>query len=128
MKPALAAGILASLFAAGSGLVWLLAGGPSAVAVLTGGTLPIIISAGSLLVFFARKYPPDSQKRYQHFVLTNFLVKVVFIGVWTTLILRTTALPQGPFVVSLLANFFAWHVFEAARYQSALLRLTKGAT
>ncbi|MFB0517231.1 MAG: hypothetical protein ACETWG_11605 [Candidatus Neomarinimicrobiota bacterium] len=130
MRPVITGTILGVLFALASGLVWLLAGRPNAVAVFAGGILPIAISAGSLFVFFVLKTQPDQQRRYQRFVVTNFLVKVVLIGLWTAAILLATALPPGPFVGSLLVNFFIWHLFEAYRYQAALgavaVRLGRG--
>jgi hypothetical protein len=124
MRPGHAASILVCLFIAGSGLVWLFSSGEAAIAVVTGGLLPIVISAISLGLFFARKTQEVSHERYQRFVLINFLVKVVLIGAWTVLFLLITALPRAPFVMSLLLNFFAWHVFEAYRYQSTFGTLT----
>ncbi len=112
--------ILGVLFIAVTGLVWLVAGGASAVAVFAGGILPIATSIGSLCIFFALKPDTGSQRRYQRFILINFLVKVVLIGLWTALVILAMQLPRGPFVASLLVNFFAWHVYEACRYQQRL--------
>lgn len=120
MRPVLAGAILGVLLVAVSGLVWLVAGKPGALAIFAGGILPVAISTGSLVIFFTRMPRRGGYRQYQRFVLTNFLVKVVFIGLWTALVLLTTSLPRGPFVFSLLVNFFAWHVFEAYRYQSTL--------
>jgi len=121
MRPALAGAILGALFVAGSGLVWLVAGGASAVAVFAGGILPIATSIGSLFIFFALNLDTGSQGKYQRFILINFLVKVVLIGLWTTLVILAMQLPRGPFVASLLVNFFAWHIYEACRYQQWLI-------
>jgi len=120
MKPAFVGAILGGLFMAGSTLVWLVAGRLSAVAVVVGGLVPIAISVGSLAVFHTRRPRLGHQRKYQRFVLINFLVKVVFIGLWTAVILLATPLPREPFVVSLLFNFFGWHLFEAFRYQRQL--------
>jgi len=121
MRPALAGSILGALFVAGSGLVWLVAGGASAVAVFAGGILPIATSIGSLFIFFALKPDTGRQRKYQRFILINFLVKVVLIGLWTALVILAMQLPRGPFVASLLVNFFAWHVYEAYRYQRQIM-------
>ena len=121
MRPALAGSILGALFVAGSGLVWLVADGASAVAVFAGGILPIATSLGSLFIFFALKLDTGSQRKYQRFILINFLVKVVLIGLWTALVIRAMQLPRGPFVASLLVNFFAWHFYEAYRYQRQIM-------
>ena len=126
MRAGHAASLLGLLYLAGACLVWLLNGREAALAVVTGGLLPIAISGISLAIFFARKSRRGSHNRYQRFVLINFLVKVVLIGAWTALFLLVTALPRTPFVVSLLLNFFAWHVFEAYRYQSTFSKLTAG--
>ncbi|UCH11269.1 MAG: hypothetical protein JSU61_05105 [Fidelibacterota bacterium] len=124
MRPGHAALILGCLFIAGCCLAWLLSSRDTAVAVITGGLLPIAISGISLVVFFARKSRSADHHRYQRFVLINFLVKVILIGGWTALVLLTTSLPRTPFVVSLLVNFLAWHIFEAYRYQSTFGKLT----
>ncbi len=121
MRPLLAGTILGVLFIISSGLVWFAAGGASAAAVFAGGILPIAISLTSLFIFFAYKPDRGSQKKYQHFILINFLVKVVLIGLWTALVMLAMQLPPGPFVASLLVNFFAWHVYEAYRYQQQLM-------
>jgi len=60
------------------------------------------------------------QGDHERFVVINFMVKVVFIVLWVSLILLWTELPRISFVVSLLVNFFIWHVFEAYQYQGYL--------
>lgn len=121
MRPLLTGAILGTFFIAGSGLVWFAAGGANAAAVFTGGILPIAISIGSLFIFSVLKPDTGGQRKYQRFVLTNFLVKVVLIGLWTALVLLAMRLPRGPFVASLLVNFFAWHVYEAYSYQQRFM-------
>ena len=95
--------------------------GEPALAVFAGGILPIATSIGSLCIFFALKPDTGSQRKYQRFILINFLVKVVLIGLWTALVILAMQLPRGPFVASLLVNFFAWHIYEACRYQQRLI-------
>ncbi len=121
MRPILAGAILGALFIAGSGLAWLATGSAGAAAVFAGGILPIAISISSLIIFSILKPDAGGQRKYQHFVLANFLTKVVLIGLWTALILLAARLPRGLFVASLLVNFFAWHVYEASRYQQRLM-------
>lgn len=113
--------ILVVLFIAITGLVWLVTGAADALAVFVGGILPIVISIISIFAFFTLKPHTRSYKRYQRFVVVNFLVKVVLIGLWTALIILSVKIPPGPFVVSLLANFLAWHIYEAYRYQQRLM-------
>lgn len=121
MRPGLAGAILGTLFIAGSGLAWLAAGSAGAAAVFAGGILPIAISISSLIIFSILKPDTGGQRKYQRFVLANFLIKVVLIGLWTALILLAVRLPRGLFVASLLVNFFTWHVYEALRYQQRLM-------
>ncbi|MBA7603749.1 MAG: hypothetical protein GH143_06140 [Calditrichaeota bacterium] len=121
MRPLLAGTILGALFVACSGLVWLVAGGVTALAVFAGGILPITISVSSLFIFSILKPDTGGLRKYQHFVLVNFLVKVVLIGLGVALVMLAVRLPRGPFVASLLVNFFAWHVYEAYRYQQRLM-------
>ena len=121
MRPLLTGTILGVFFIVSSGLVWFAAGSADAAAVFTGGILPIAISIGSLFIFSVLKPDTGDQRKYQRFVLTNFLVKVVLIGLWTALILLVMRLPRGPFVASLLVNFFAWHVYEAYSYQQRFM-------
>jgi hypothetical protein len=112
--------VLVAGFIAGIGISGLLAGSSVATAVLAGGILPLAISGTSLAVFFSRRFRFIEQAAYQRFVVINFIIKVLFIGAWTAVMLLSTHLPIAPFIVSLLINFFIWHVFEAYRYQSAL--------
>lgn len=118
---------LGGLFLAVSGMVWMMAGERNALAVLAGGSLPIAISVVSLYAFLVAAAKGESQRYHQRFVGINFLVKVVLIGLWMAFILRATTLPRIPFVVSLLVNFFTWHVYEAYRYQAYLQAALKGA-
>ncbi|MFC1481435.1 hypothetical protein ACFL6E_04215 [Candidatus Neomarinimicrobiota bacterium] len=94
-----------------------------ALAVLLAGVVPIGISAVSLLLFF-RVETKRTAAGHDRFVLINFLVKVVLIGTWLTSLLLATKLPHWPVVISLLANFLAWHLYEAYRYQSHLTSLS----
>ncbi|MFC1619405.1 hypothetical protein ACFL45_05615 [Candidatus Neomarinimicrobiota bacterium] len=112
--------VLVAGFIAGIGISGLLAGSSVATAVLAGGILPLGISVTSLAVFFSRRLTYVEQAAYQRFVVINFIIKMLFIGVWTAVMLLSTSLPIAPFVVSLLINFFVWHLFEAYRYQSVL--------
>ena len=112
--------VLVAGFIAGIGISGLLAGSSVATAVLAGGILPLAISGASLAVFFSRRFTFVEPAAYQRFVVINFIIKVLFIGVWTAVMLLSTPLPIAPFIVSLLINFFVWHLFEAYRYQSAL--------
>ena len=118
---------LGGAFLAVSGIVWVLASGRSALAILAGGGLPIAISVISLYVFQVAAENGESQRHHDSFVAINFLVKVILIGLWMVLILLATTLPRIPFVVSLLVNFFTWHVYEAYRYQAYLQAVTTGA-
>ncbi len=118
---------LGGLFLVVSGVVWMVAGERSALAVLAGGSLPIAISVVSMYAYLVAAAKGKSQTYHQGFVVINFLVKVVLIGLWMALILRATTLPRVPFVVSLLVNFFTWHVYEAYRYQAYLQAAPKGA-
>ncbi len=113
--------ILGVLFIAITGLVWLVTGAANALAVFVGGILPIAISIISIFTFFTLKPHTRGPNRYQRFVVINFLIKVVLIGLWTALIILSVKVPTGPFVVSLLANFLAWHIYEAYRYQQRLM-------
>ncbi len=95
----------------------------TALAVLLGGVVPIGISAVSLVLFFRM----DSNRTvagHGRFVLINFLIKVVLIGSWLTSLFLTTKLPRMPVVISLLANFLTWHLYEAYRYQKHLTSLS----
>ncbi len=112
--------VLGGLFVAASGMIWPVAGSSTALAVLAGGSLPIAISVVSLYILLAGGTRGGQQGYYQRFVVMNFLVKVVLIGMWLAFILLATPLPRIPFVISLLANFFAWHVYEGYCYQSYL--------
>ena len=94
-----------------------------ALAVLLAGVVPIGISAVSLLLFF-RVDTNRTITGHERFVLINFLVKVVLIGSWITSLFLATKLPRLPVVVSLLANFLAWHLYEAYRYQKHLISLS----
>ncbi len=127
MSMRIAAPALGGLSLAASGVVWMIAGERSAWAVLAGGSLPMAISVVSLYVFWVAAAKGASQIHHQRFVVLNFLVKVVLIGLWMALILRATTLPRVPFVVSLLVNFFTWHVYEAYRYQAYLQAAPRGA-
>ena len=120
MRPLWPAVVLIIGFVAGIGISGLLAGAATATAVLAGGILPLVVSGASLAVFFYRKAGIVQQGAYQRFVVINFIAKVILIGGWTAVILLTTSLPIAVFVVSLLVNFFLWHLFEAYRYQSVL--------
>ena len=123
MKAFLTGTLLGALMLTGAGAMWLAGGGSGAVAVLAGGLLPLVISVGSLVVFFLVLQPGKmGQKSYQRFVLTNFFIKVFLLGGWLAAILLATSLPRIPFIASLLLNFMAWHVYEAYRYQSAVGR------
>ncbi|UCH62938.1 MAG: hypothetical protein JSU77_00310 [Fidelibacterota bacterium] len=117
MRPLIAGASLGVLFFISSGLVWFTAGSAGAAAVFAGGILPITISICSLFIFSILKPDTGGHKKYQRFILANFLVKVVLIGLWTALVLLAIHLPREPFIASLLINFFAWHVYEAYRYQ-----------
>lgn len=118
---------LGGVFLAVSWLVWMVAGERYALAVLAGGSLPIAISVVSLYAFLVVAAKGESQSLHQRLVVINFLVKVVLIGLWMALILRATTLPRVPFVISLLVNFFTWHVYEAYRYQVYLQADSRGA-
>jgi hypothetical protein len=120
MRSSWLAVVLVMGFIAGIGASGLLAGAATANAVLAGGILPLVISGASLAWFFYRKAVIVQQGAYQRFVVVNFITKVVLIGGWTAVILLTTSLPIAVFVVSLLVNFFIWHLFEAYRYQAVL--------
>jgi hypothetical protein len=120
MRPIWIVCILVAVFIAGIGLSGLLIGSSAAIAVLVGGILPLVISGTSLAMFFSRKSGIALEETYQRFVIINFITKVLLIGVWTAVILLATSLPVAAFTVSLLVNFFLWHLFEAYRYQSAL--------
>ena len=124
MSMQLVAPVLGGAFLAVSGMVWVMASGGSALAVLAGGGLPIAISVVSLYAFQVAAENGESQRHHDSFVAVNFLVKVVLIGLWMVLILLATTLPRIPFVVSLLVNFFTWHVYEAYRYQAYLQAAT----
>lgn len=122
MRPVALGTMLAALLLAATAAMWLLTGGAGALAVLAGGSLPLAVSVGSLLVFLFMLRPGHiDRKGYQRFVGTNFLVKLVLMGAWLAVILLNTSLPRGPFVVSLLVNFMAWHLLEAYRYQAVAL-------
>ena len=112
--------ILVVLFITITGLVWFVTDIANALAVFIGGILPIAISIISIITFITLKLHTRGRKRYQRFVVINFLAKVVLIGLWTALIILSVKIPKGPFVVSLLANFLAWHIYEAYRYQQRL--------
>lgn len=120
MKSFWLAMILVVVFIAGIGASRLLAGAAAAIAVLAGGIIPLVVSGVSLALFFYRKAGIVQQGAYQRFVVINFIAKVILIGGWTAVILLTTSLPIAIFVVSLLVNFFLWHLYEAYRYQSVL--------
>lgn len=117
MRLPLGAVILGGLFLASALLA--LAVGDSALflAVSAGGFLPLSISVVSLIVFSRLLPGQTGSRKHDHFVLVNFLAKVVLIGAWITAILVLTDWPQAAFVISLLVNFLAWHLYEAFRYQ-----------
>ena len=114
-------GLLGTFFIVTAGTArWM--NGAIGLSILAGGILPICISVTSLVLFHIRVFPRAQEKGiYERFVLINFFVKIVLIAIWVGIILAGTDLPQLPFAISLLLNFFSWHLFEAFRYRDRLL-------
>ena len=113
--------ILVALFLAAAGMARLFGDNGLFLAVSTGGLLPLTISAVSLVVFFRLLRGKLDPRKHDRFVIVNFLTKVVLIGAWITAVIVLTTWPQAAFVVSLLVNFLAWHLYEAFRYQQYYL-------
>ncbi len=113
----LGAVILGGLFLAAALLA--LAVGDSALflAVSAGGLVPLTISVVSLVVFFRLLPGQTGPRKHDRFVVLNFLAKVVLIAVGMTAVLVLTNWSRAAFVISLLINFLAWHLYEAFRYQ-----------
>ena len=107
----------------------------SGMAVLAGGAVPLLISTVSLHFYASRglglmRIPAAGANRvttwaYQRFLLINFLLKALLIGLWTVFVLLATTWPQIPFVISLLVNFLVWHLFEAFSYQRQLAAFSR---
>ncbi len=113
----LGAVILGGLFLAAALLALVVGDSRLFLAVSAGGLLPLTISLVSLVVFFRLLPGKTGPRKHDRFVLLNFLTKVVLIGGWMTTVLVLTTWPQAAFVISLLVNFLAWHLYEAFRYQ-----------
>ena len=121
MRLPLGAVILVALFLAAVGMARLFGDNGLFMAVWAGGLLPLAISVVSLVVFFRLLPGKLDPSQHDRFVIVNFLTKVVLIGAWITAVLVLTTWPQAAFVVSLLVNFMAWHLYEAFRYQQYYL-------
>ncbi len=117
MRLPLGAVILAGFFLAAAGLALVVGDSGLFLAVSAGGLLPLTISVVSLVVFFRLLPGKTGPRKHDRFVLLNFLAKVVLIGVGMTAVLVLTTWSQVAFVISLLVNFLAWHLYEAFRYQ-----------
>ena len=113
--------ILVALFLAAAGLALFAGDSALFMAVSAGGLLPLTISGVSLVVFFRLLPGKLDPRKHDRFVIVNFLTKVVLIGVGMTAVLVLTTWPQAAFVVTLLVNFLAWHLYEAFRYQQYYL-------
>lgn len=121
MRLPLGAVILVALFLAAAGMARVFGDNGLFMAVWAGGLLPLAISVVSLVVFFRLLPGKLDPRKHDRFVIVNFLTKVVLIGAWITAVLVLTTWPQAAFVVSLLVNFMAWHLYEAFRYQQYYL-------
>ena len=121
MRLPLGAVILVALFLAAAGMARVFGDNGLFMAVWAGGLLPLAISVVSLVVFFRLLSGKLDPRKHDRFVIVNFLTKVVLIGAWITAVLVLTTWPQAAFVVSLLVNFMAWHLYEAFRYQQYYL-------
>jgi len=117
MKPLPGAVVLSGLFAGTAGLTLVVGNGSLFLAVLGGGLVPWVVSVVSLVLFFQWLPGRSGSRKHEKFVLLNFLVKVILIGGWVTVILMLTAWPVRAFIISLVVNFLAWHLFEAHCYQ-----------
>ncbi len=117
MKPLPGAVVLSGLFVATAGITLAVGNGSLFLAVLGGGLVPWIVSVSSLVLFFQWLPRRSGAMKHEKFVLLNFLVKVILIGGWVTLILMLTAWPVRAFIISLVVNFLAWHLYEAYCYQ-----------
>jgi uncharacterized membrane-anchored protein len=113
--------VLVGLLILAAGLVLGLADGTSSWSVIAGAVVPIAVSISSLVYFARFRVVVADQRSQQRFIIVNFLIKVVAIAVWMAVIFRATSLPRLPFIVSLLVNFLAWHLYEAYRYQQSWL-------
>ncbi len=109
--------ILGGLFLVTTGLTLVVGDSALFLAVSVGGLLPLTISVVSLAIFFRLLPGKTGPRKHDRFVLRNFLTKVVLIAVGMTAVLVLTNWSQAAFVISLLVNFLAWHLYEAFRYQ-----------
>jgi amino acid transporter len=117
MRLPLGAVILGGLFLAAALLALVVGDSALFLAVSVGGLMPLTISVVSLVVFFRLLPGKTGLRKHDQFVLLNFLAKVVLIAVGMTAVLVLTNWSQAAFVISLLVNFLAWHLYEAFRYQ-----------
>ncbi len=79
--------------------------------VLAGAVIPLLISGG-LLVW--AEYSKTKDPQYlQKLNIIGFLIKIVLLGAWATLLIKAGNLDNVIFIVMLVINFLAWHGVEA---------------
>ena len=118
------AGIFLGLMVLAAALSLLISGPAAALVVLGSGAVPAIVSWGSMVLVIDMAATFDA-RRHDQMMLVNFFVKVIIVGVWTALALIVFKWPPALFASSLLINFLAWHLLEAAMYQRHLMSASR---
>jgi hypothetical protein len=76
------------------------------------GMLAPLVGAASTWVLVARTFP-SRPELVTPFMVAAFAAKLVFFGLYVTIMLRVLALRPLPFVASFTTYFIALHLFEA---------------
>jgi len=79
--------------------------------VLAGASLPVLIS--TVLLFWVDVNHVEDVLQLQKINIIGFFLKVVLLGGWAVLLIRSGVLDKVTFIVILLINFLAWHGVEA---------------
>lgn len=103
-------------------LVWRFGNQDVGLAVLAGGALPMAISGMSILLFKFLVKTGNLDHLSTKFLVGNFVTKMITIGLWMVIILKTTDLPVPIFILALVVSFIAWHGYEAYHYQVHFLQ------
>ena len=90
--------------------------------ILAGALLPTMISAALLL--WAEYSDKNDVQNLQKINIIGFLFKVILLGAWIVILVKSGNLNLMTFIVTLLINFLAWHGVEA--YYWRLFTLANG--
>ncbi|MBT3229994.1 MAG: hypothetical protein HOD43_05300 [Candidatus Marinimicrobia bacterium] len=78
---------------------------------LAGAFLPIIISG--VILFWVEKNKIHEAQQLQKINIIGFLAKVLLLGLWIVILIKSGTIDNVTFIVILLINFLAWHGVEA---------------